>query len=207
VGVAAYGLAVVAGYLAGSVPVAVLVGRRHGVDPRRAGDRNPGWWNMRALVGDRAALPVFAGDVAKGTVAGLAGWAAAAALGGGRPVVYAGVAAAMIGHAWPVFGGFRGGRSILTFVGGMLVIAPAVFAVSGGLFLATWAVTRRLAWAARVAVFGAPVVQAIVDGWRWGAATFLLMSIIGLRFGMAAVSERSGGSGAGGASGRWRGDA
>src|SRR5690606_40244165 len=62
----------IGGYLLGSVPVAVLVGRAHGLDPREAGDRNPGFWNMMEQLGRRAAVPVFAGDLLKGTLAGLA---------------------------------------------------------------------------------------------------------------------------------------
>jgi len=56
------------GYLLGSVPVAVLVARARGVDPRRDGDRNPGYWNVKALLGRRAAVPVFVGDALKGVL-------------------------------------------------------------------------------------------------------------------------------------------
>lgn len=176
--------AIIAGYLLGSIPVAVWVGDRHGVDPRVVGDRNPGYWNTKNALGARAAVPVFVGDTAKGTLAGAAGLAAAAVLGGGRPVVYAAVAAAMIGHAWPVFARFAGGRSILTFAGGMAVISPPTFAVC----VATCVVVS-LVWSfpigARVSVFSVPLVQLVFDGWRWAAATFLLMSVIGLRFALA----------------------
>ena len=58
---------VIGGYLLGSVPVAVLVGRAHGFDPRSVGDRNPGFWNVMQRVGGRSAAPVFAGDLLKGT--------------------------------------------------------------------------------------------------------------------------------------------
>jgi glycerol-3-phosphate acyltransferase PlsY len=178
--VTSYAAAAVIGYLLGSIPVAVLVGRRHGVDPRTAGDRNPGYWNMKELVGSRAALPVFAGDVLKGLAAGLAG----VALGGG-PVVYVAVAAAMLGHAWPVFARFAGGRSILTFAGGLAAISPLGFAICAGLCVVVSVVTR-FEYGARVGVFAAPVVQQAVQGWRAAVLTFLLMAIIGLRFGLAA---------------------
>ncbi len=71
-------VAVVVGYVLGSIPVAVLVGRRHGMDPRQEGDANPGYWNVREQLGSRSAAPVFAGDVAKGVAAGLVGVAASA---------------------------------------------------------------------------------------------------------------------------------
>src|SRR6476660_6913218 len=69
--------AVVAGYLLGSLPVALVVGRRHGVDLRLVGDHNPGYWNAKDQLGRRAALPVLIGDTAKGVAAGVVGVVAA----------------------------------------------------------------------------------------------------------------------------------
>jgi len=183
-------LAVAAGYLLGSVPVAVIVGRRHGIDPRSVGDRNPGYWNTKEALGPRAALPVLVGDTLKGTAAGLAGALVAAGLGGGRVVVYVAVAAAMLGHAWPVFAGFVGGRSILTFAGGMAVISPPTFGVCVGMCVVVALATRSFAIGARLGVFSVPLVQLAFDEWRWAAATFLLMAVIGLRFAMAALAGR-----------------
>lgn len=184
-------LTVVLGYLIGSIPVAVVVGRRTaGVDLRERGDRNPGYWNARANLHRRAALAVFAGDVAKG----------AAAAGVGRALSpdlwwagYASGAAAMVGHAWPVFAGFRGGRSILCFAGTVMVVAPVPAAVAIGACAVVAVAARRFAWGARVGVFGFPAVQALFDPRARVATTGLLMSIIGLRFAMAAWAERSAG--------------
>ena len=178
------GIAVVGGYLLGSLPVAVWVGRRHGIDPRGVGDRNPGYWNTKAALGARAALPVFVGDTLKGTAAGLVGLVAGSGAGGGRALVYLAVAAAMVGHAWPVFAGFTGGRSILTFAGGMAVISPLTFAVCVVACVVV-SVVSSFAVGARVGVFAVPVVQVVFDGWRWAAATFLVMSLIGVRFALA----------------------
>lgn len=175
------------GYLLGSIPVAVLVARAHRFDPRTVGDRNPGYWNMLEQLGRWGALPVFVGDVAKGAAAGAVG----VLLDGSAPAIaYAAVGAAMVGHAFPVFAGFRGGRSILTFVGGMAVIAPLPAAVAIGLLGVTWAATRSFAVAARVGVFSFPVVQAMFEPLSRVAATGALMSIIGFRFAQAARAER-----------------
>jgi len=181
-------VAVVVGYLLGSIPVAVLVGRRRGVDPRHVGDRNPGYWNVKEQLGRRASLPVFAGDVAKGAAAGLVGVALA---GDEWGVGYAAVGAAMAGHAWPVLAGFGGGRSILAFVGGMLVLSPVAAAVAVGLLLAVWVATRSFAWAARAGVFGFPVVQLAFEPKERVAATGALLTFIGLRFAQAALADRS----------------
>ena len=186
-------VAAVFAYLAGSVPVAVLVGRRAArVDLRDTGDRNPGYWNAKETLGRRAAVPVFVGDVAKGAVAGALGLWAAAGTDGRWWMAWAVVLAAMVGHAWPVFAGFRGGRAILTFVGGVAVIAPLPALVAVALCAVVSLVTRSFAYGARVGVFGFPVVQ-LAFSWdqpEQVAATGVLMTFIGLRFAMAALADR-----------------
>jgi len=182
-------IVVVIGYLLGSIPVANLVAGRHGVDDLRdVGDRNPGYWNAAEQLGRRTALPIFVGDVAKGmTAAGVGAWVA-----DGRwwfPVV--GTAAAMVGHAWPVFADFRGGRSVLTFVGGAAVISPAAALVATVIAVSVWSVTRRFDWAARVGVFGYPIIQLVVDGPARTAATGVLMTFIGMRFAQASLVSRT----------------
>lgn len=190
------------GYLLGSVPVARLVTGR---DLRDEGDGNPGYWNAKERVGRRAALPVFIGDVAKGALAALVG----AALAGGAVwqtgasgwvsydepaqwwLAYLGGLAAMVGHAWPVFDGFRGGRSVLAFVGAALVVAPVPAAVAVAVLAVTWAATRSFAIAARTGVAVFPVVQGVTDGPYRTAATGVLMTLIGLRFAQAAFSAAS----------------
>jgi glycerol-3-phosphate acyltransferase PlsY len=189
------GAAVVAfAYLAGSVPVAVLVGRAHGVDPRAAGDHNAGYWNVKQLVGRRAAAPVFVGDALKGAVGAAAGTVVGHLAGCDRHEVlvltWIGAAAAMVGHAWPVFARFQGGRSILTYAGGLAVLSPRTVGLSLAALLLVWAVRRSFTEAARVGVFGSALASLVVDGpWRT-AAVGVLQSLIGLRFAQAAVAAR-----------------
>ena len=183
----ALAVAVVVGYLLGSIPVAVLVARARGFDPRSVGDRNPGYWNVKEHVGARASLPVFVGDVAKGAAAGGVGVLLDGSAWG---IAYAAVAAAMLGHAFPVFAGFRGGRSILAFAGGIAVVAPVPAAVTVLVLVAVWGITRSFAWAARVGVFGFPLVQLAFESKERVAATGALLSIIGLRFAQAAAADR-----------------
>lgn len=179
----------VIGYLIGSIPVANLVARRRAaVDLRDIGDRNPGYWNAKEQLGRRAAVPVFVGDVAKGAVATAAGLVLA---GDGQWwLPYVGAGAAMVGHAFPVFSGFRGGRSVLTFVGGAVVFAPWPAAAAIGILLAVLAVTRRFDLAARIGVAVLPFVQILIEGPYRTAATGALMTFIGLRFAQAAISDR-----------------
>lgn len=178
------------GYLLGSIPVAGLVARRRShIDLREVGDGNPGYWNAKEILGRRAAVPVFVLDAAKGAAA--AGVGLLVAPGGDWWTGYVGAGAAMVGHAWPVFARFRGGRSVLTFAGAMCVLSPLTAMIAIGLLVAVTAGTRSFAWGARVGVFGFPVVQLFTDGAYRTAATGCLMSVIGLRFAMAAFSRRS----------------
>lgn len=172
---------VAAGYLLGSIPVANLVAsRREAVDLRDVGDRNPGYWNARAVLGQRAALSVLVGDVAKGAAA--AGIGALLAESGVWGMAYVGAGAAMVGHAFPVFARFRGGRSISTFVGGALVCAPVTAALSIVVLAVVAAISRSFAVAARVGFFAFPFIQLVIDGPYRTAATGVLMTFIGLRF-------------------------
>ena len=170
------GLPTIIGYLLGSIPIALLVGRAHGVDLREVGDRNPGAWNAMEQLGGRAAAPVFLGDGLKGLGAGLAGLAL-----GGVWGAYAAVGAAMVGHALPVFASFRGGKSVMTFGGGAFVLAPlAAAACLLACVVLSAAVSFRLG--ARVGVFGFPVAQLVVDPVEQVAATGVLMTLIGLLY-------------------------
>jgi len=180
-------LTVIVGYLVGSIPVAnIVAGRRGGPDLRGVGDRNPGYWNAREVLGRRAAIPVFIGDVLKGVVgAGVGALLAAPGIWG---LAYAGAGAAMVGHAFPMFAGFKGGRSILTFVGGALVFAPVPAAIAVALLVVVFLVVRSFAVSARVGFFAFPAIQLVVEGPYRTAATGALMTFIGLRFLMAAIT-------------------
>jgi glycerol-3-phosphate acyltransferase PlsY len=174
---------VVAGYLLGSIPTAVIVGRRRHVDLRLIGDRNPGWWNAKEELGRRAALPVLAVDIAKGA-AGAAIGRAVARPGEWWPG-YVGGAAAMLGHAWPVFARFRGGRSVATLGGAAGVLSPGAAAAALAVGALAGGVDRSPARGIQVGYATYPVAQMMVDGPRRTAATGALMSLVGLRFWMA----------------------
>jgi acyl phosphate:glycerol-3-phosphate acyltransferase len=185
-GTGGYVVAAVAGYLLGSLPAALIVARRHGVDLRRTGDGNPGAWNALEQLGARRALPAFLGDAAKGLAAGLVGLPLAGWWG-----AYAGVAGAMVGHAFPLFAGLRGGKAVMTFVGGAFVLDPVAALVCVAACAAITLAGRRwsaadahaaFARGARVGVFGFPLVQIATGPVEHVAATGALMSLIGLLF-------------------------
>jgi glycerol-3-phosphate acyltransferase PlsY len=176
----------VIGYILGSIPVALLVARRHGVDLYAVGDGNPGAWNALEHLGGRRAWPAFIGDAAKALLAGLAGHAI-----GSWSVAFAAVAAAMIGHAFPLFAGFRGGKAVMTFVGGGFALAPLPALAAFAIFV-TVSFTVSLAWGARVGIFGFPAIQYALDGADRTLASGALMCLIGALFGLSRLRRRTG---------------
>jgi glycerol-3-phosphate acyltransferase PlsY len=145
------------GWVAGSFPSAVLVGRAVGVDPRTAGVGNPGSANVWRLAGPRAGLAVLVLDGAKAILPALVGWAAAGYWG----AVTAGVGA-VAGSIRPVVPGWRGGRGVGAAAGAAIAINPAAAAV--GLVTAgfAWLVTRRAAVATAVGFVAYPVGWAVL---------------------------------------------
>lgn len=119
------------GYLLGTVPSADLVARARGgdrVDLRRSGSRNPGAVNAARVLGRTAGRVVLVADVAKG----YAGCAGGHALAGGVGAHVGGVAA-VLGHCYPVWKGFDGGKGLATSFGQCLYTFPAAAPVDLGL--------------------------------------------------------------------------
>jgi glycerol-3-phosphate acyltransferase PlsY len=88
----------------------------------------------------------------------------------------------MVGHALPAFAHLRGGKSVMTFTGGMVAVAPAAAALAVALCAAVGLARRDVAWGARAGVFGFPLLQLAVDDVTHVAATGGCMAIIALRF-------------------------
>ena len=129
-------LLLLSAYLLGSVSGSLLLGRLRGVDIRRHGSGNAGGTNALRTLGWRFALGVVAIDVGKGA---LAAWLALrfAPLGQALDVTahgYAAAACAVVGHVWPLWHGFRGGKGAATAVGGLLLLWPW----SIGVLLPVW---------------------------------------------------------------------
>ena len=180
-----YVAAVLIAYALGSIPVSLLVARRHGVDLRATGDGNPGAWNALEQLGPRRAAPAFLGDAAKALLAGLIGHAL-----GDWWVAFAAVAAAMAGHALPVFARFRGGKAVMAFVGGGFALAP-VPALIALAVCAVVSLAGSFAWGARAGVFGFPALQLAFDDTERVIGTGALMCLIGALFGLARLRRRS----------------
>lgn len=121
-------VAILIGYLAGAVPTGVVIGRLHGVDLTQVGSRKTGATNVLRTLGKGAAAIVFVGDFLKATVAILIVGAVFPSDEWARAL--AGIAA-VLGHCYSAFIGFKGGRGVTTGLGGLLALSP----VAGGLGL------------------------------------------------------------------------
>ena len=118
-------LAVLAAYLIGSVSFAVVVSRLMGLaDPRSYGSRNPGATNVLRTGNKTAAVLTLVGDAAKGLVAVLLAKALAARFGFGDGTIALVALAVFLGHLFPVFYRFEGGKGVATAAGVLLALHP-----------------------------------------------------------------------------------
>ncbi len=132
-------LVVIGGYLLGSVPAGLIAGRLvRGLDIRDYGSGKTGFTNTLRTLGRVPAALVVLFDIAKGAAPVLVG----RALTDDPWVPALGGIAAVVGHNWPVFAGFRGGRGVATSFGGLLAIAPVPALLAIGSGLAILAATR-----------------------------------------------------------------
>lgn len=133
-------LAAAGGYALGSVSFALLFARARGIDLRTIGSGNLGATNASRALGRRLGVLIYLLDALKGFLpAGILYWStgdayAAAAAGGG----------AFLGHLWPVWHGFRGGKGVATLSGVLLAVAPLTALAAGFSLAATILLTRMI---------------------------------------------------------------
>ncbi len=118
-------LGMLACYLIGSCNLSVIVSKAIGRDVRSCGSGNAGSTNMLRTFGWKAAVPVFLGDVLKGVAATFLGMAAFGAAGfDPRLGGYCGATACLLGHVFPVWFGFHGGKGIAICIGTIIALFP-----------------------------------------------------------------------------------
>jgi glycerol-3-phosphate acyltransferase PlsY len=133
--------AIIIGYLLGSIPSAYITARlKKGVDIRQVGSGNVGALNVYRQVGPAFGLTVLVADLVKGILAVyIARWL-------GLDLVWTCVAgfAAVVGHNWPCFLGFRGGRGAVTIMGVILPLIPIQFAIGFGIAVVVIIITSNI---------------------------------------------------------------
>jgi len=159
-------------YLLGSLSGSLLLGRLRGVDIRTQGSGNAGGTNALRTQGWKFALGTVLVDVGKGV---LAAWLALRFGGGEAWLPYAAGVAAVLGHVWPVFHGFRGGKGAGTLVGVLLVLWPLGLAVMIGTWLLVLGVSGYVGLSTIVAAASLLPLALLTggDAWRLGFAALL----------------------------------
>jgi glycerol-3-phosphate acyltransferase PlsY len=168
---------VLAAYLIGSIPSGYLVfriGRKK--DIRGLGSRSTGATNVLRLAGWRYALPVLVGDVLKSA---LPVWLVLR-FSGDRRLALAVAFAVALGHCFPVFIKFRGGKGVSTAMGAYAVLAPPLFAVSLAVFAVVIAATRFVSLGSLLGILSFPLLALLWKSDRelavLGLAVFLLVA-------------------------------
>jgi glycerol-3-phosphate acyltransferase PlsY len=152
-------LAVTLAYFVGSIPFAFLLSRRSGIDLRRVGSGNVGASNVLRTSGVRTAVIAMLLDAAKGALAVLV--AQPFAVGPATPVA-AGLAS-IVGHIYPVWLRFRGGKGVATAAGVFAVLTPSALGIAAGVFLVAVWVTRYISVGSMTAAATLALVAALGD--------------------------------------------
>ena len=148
-------------YLLGSIPTGLALGQMvAGVDVRDVGSHRTGATNVQRALGTRAGAAVLLLDIAKGLLA----VALVRTITGSDYVAAIAGLAAIVGHVWPVFAGFRGGRGVATGAGAVAFFAPWAILITLAVMAITVAVTRFVSLGSITAAVIAPVVIALLIG-------------------------------------------
>ncbi len=164
-------VALALGYLLGSIPFGLILTRLAGLgDIRSIGSGNIGATNVLRTGNKAVAAATLAGDMLKGTAAVLI------ADQMGIPAVVAGVGA-FLGHLWPVWLGFRGGKGVATYLGVLLGLAWPFALAFAGIWILVAVVSRYSSLSALVASVAVPVLQALL-GRPDLAGVFALLAVL-----------------------------
>ena len=162
-----YGVAaMIAAYLCGSIPTSVWWGRTFfGVDVREHGSRNAGATNTFRVLGPKAGVPVLLIDILKGflPVRVLPNWSGLEVDSPEWLWLRVGlVLAAVVGHLYPVFAGFRGGKGVATSLGGVLAVHPGAAGICIAVFAVVFLLTQYVSLSSLCAALAFPLAVVLV---------------------------------------------
>jgi glycerol-3-phosphate acyltransferase PlsY len=159
-------LVLIESYLLGSIPFGYLAGRIAGVDIRKAGSGNIGATNVLRVLGKRYGYPVFVLDFLKGLGAVRIAMAIAMAVRpeATSPEVVGVLAAisAVIGHSFPIWLKFRGGKGVATSAGALFGLMPLATVIGGVIWILTFLLTRYVSVASITTAVALPIMVAIM---------------------------------------------
>ncbi len=178
--IAAAAAAVILAYLAGSLPSAIWAGRLfHGIDIREHGSGNAGATNTIRVLGWKTGIPVLLFDLFKGWLAAMLPRLLNAAPPGSEVMIALQIAcgvAAIMGHIFPLFAGFRGGKGVATTFGVLLALHPLVTVTCAGIFLAVLFITGYVSLGSMSAVAMFPVL--LMTLFRGGSTLLIIFSAV-----------------------------
>lgn len=173
---------IVLAYLLGSIPSAVWIGKKYyGIDIREHGSKNAGTTNMLRVLGRRAAAPVFALDFLKGFVAvTVIELMQYDDLIGQNDIInlkIGAVVAAVLGHIFPIFAGFRGGKGVATLVGAVTGIYPPAALLCFGVWIVVLMISHYVSLSSMIAGCCFPVFTLISPKVN-GSKAFVIFSFV-----------------------------
>ncbi|HEY2680767.1 MAG TPA: glycerol-3-phosphate 1-O-acyltransferase PlsY [Candidatus Udaeobacter sp.] len=175
---------VIASYLLGSIPFGYVAGRIAGIDVRNAGSGNVGATNVVRVLGKRYGYPVFALDVLKGFGAVKISMLMAS----GRPPewnspeIFGILAAtsAVLGHVYPPWLKFKGGKGVATSAGALLALTPVATLIVVAIWIIVFWLTRYVSLASVVATVALPIVILMIRSADENSSKFLVYSSVGV---------------------------
>ena len=171
--------AVIAAYLIGSLSFAVIVSKYYGMDdPRTYGSGNPGATNVLRSGKKKAAALTLLGDALKGLVAVILARCLQDALNLSDIAIAAVAVAALVGHMWPIFFGFKGGKGVATALGVLLALSPATALVCAAIWLVMAFGFKVSSLAALAATVAAPLVAFWLmpsPSWAWATVVIAVL--------------------------------
>ena len=173
-------IAVVLAYLAGSIPSAVWAGKLfHGIDVREHGSGNAGATNTVRVLGWKTGIPVLIFDLFKGWLAVMLPEFLDAAPEGSEPMMVLQIVcgmAAILGHVFPFFAGFRGGKGVATTFGVLLALHPLLTLTCAGIFLLVLFISGYVSLSSMTAVAMFPIL--LVTVFRTPSTLLIMFSIV-----------------------------
>jgi acyl-phosphate glycerol 3-phosphate acyltransferase len=171
--------AVIAAYLIGSLSFAVIVSKYYGMDdPRTYGSGNPGATNVLRSGKKKAAALTLLGDALKGLVAVVLARYLQDALNLSDITIAAVAVAALVGHMWPLFFGFKGGKGVATALGVLLALSPATALVCAAIWLVMAFGFKVSSLAALAATVASPLVAFWLmpyPSWAWATVVIAVL--------------------------------
>ena len=165
-------LYIVIAYLLGSISPSILIGRIKGIDIRKQGSGNAGTTNTLRVLGKKAAAAVLLVDVAKGALAVFLGTLA------GLTCSYICACAVMVGHIWPIFFGFKGGKGVASAFGAVLMINWKMALLLLAVCIVVTALSKRMSVGSITAAAGLPIASAFMEKPFWPYALALAAVVI-----------------------------